>query len=795
MMKTHFYIFIFLFFFSLNSYSQKSERPVAINDTVTINTYGSALVDVMANDYDPNDLEFFISEVDESDFFSLEIVDGQVLVTSTQYFIGKKHVDYEIENTDGKDDGADIVIYVERNPDVPFLIPDYIYMDSQTEFSMDLLANDEYSGTEELRIISVSNPEKHDIELLEDGRTIKFIAGCEANLVTFSYEVQEQGGNEYKAYGEGRAYIYLNDEQPIANTDTVYTIKNTPVFISVLDNDLPEGNVAILSSNSEYTEIVGEQIKFTPHQDFIGLYLFKYDIVNTNNQLISTKNQVVVIIGVDPESPISVNDTLVFPFLDTLFISPLINDINPKGNPLALSNMGDSIIPFTQHRLLGSGHYQKVYTCQDLVTGETSNQSQIFLQVLAPDSIVLDDLEYDYILGETLNIDLNEHSNIIPNISGVDCNWGTATIEAGVLNYHLHEFIKDEIVDFFYYHNGILKDEIQITYGFEGQMPMLHTQTIKVNILQPELINYLEVNNFRNRVTPYGILSSISDWNESESIPGIEYPKNSGVSDLSMINPWLANKDANENTIVVGEQYESIGYEFFNGPLADDYTGEYMKKYFRTWKVTKEEIDRHKTEYGNPEYKIPEAIQNWPAGFIEYNGYQYEQADFIDLNENDIYEPELGDYPKISGDQAVLYVVNNGRYQNGNFYTMPSTDSLNVDMFVMVYAFDRPDHEIFNNTFFMKYKVINKSNIAYNDFRLGQWVRAHPYNDRYVGADSTQNTFYFYPRSYKFYDYSSTLDITSNQMECVSFLNQKMDKFTQPVNIDPYSSSNTSAAS
>lgn len=788
-MKTHFYLCILMFVFSLsNVRAQKSERPVAVNDTITMITYGSVLVDVMANDYDPNDLEFFISEVDDSDYFNLEIVDGQVLVTSTQYFIGKKHVDYEIENSDGKDDGADIVIYVERNPDVPFPTPDYIHMDSQTEFSMDLLANDEYSGTEELKIISVSNPENHEIELLDDGRTIKFKAGCEANLVSFQYEVQEQGGNEYIANGGGSVYIYLNAEQPIVNTDTAYTGKNTPVFIDVLDNDLPQGSVAVLSVNSEYTEIVGDQIKFTPYPDYIGLYLFKYDIKDINNQFISTKNQVVVDIGIDPESPIAVNDTLTFPFSDTIFISPLMNDINPKGNPLALSNACDSLIPFVQHRLLGSGHYQKVYSCQDLVTGETSNQGQIFLQVLPPDSIVLDNLEYDYTIGETLNIDLNEHTNIISNLSGANCNWGTTNIEDGMLSYSLQEFDNHAAIDFFYSHSGKLNDEIKVYYSFEDQLPMRHIQSIKINILQPDLVNYLEVNNFRNRVTPYGILSSVSSWNEDENIKGIEYPKNSRVNNLSMINPWLANKDENGNIIVVGEQYEGIGYEFFYGPLADNYSGDYMKKYFRTWKVTKAEIERHKVELGKSEYEIPEAIQNWPAGLVDYNGYQYEQADFVDLNENDIYEPEQGDYPKISGDLAVLYVVNNGRYPQGNFHNMPTSDSLNVDMFVMVYAFDRPESEVFQNTFFMKYKIINKSDKSYDDFRFGQWVRAHELNSRYVGADSTQNTFYFYPPSYGFYNYPTYLDITFNHMECVSFLNQKMDKFTQPVSHDPYSS-------
>ncbi len=785
-MKTPIYLFIFLFIFS-STYAQKGEDPVAVNDTISMMTYGSIMVDVVANDYDPNDLDIFISELSESDYFSLEVIDDKVLITSTKYFIGTRIEDYEIENTEGDDDGALIVINVERNPEVPFPNPDYIYMDSQTEFSMDLLANDEYSGTEELKIISVSEPENHDIEILEDGRTILFKAGCEATLVRFSYEVQEQGGNEYIAEGTGEAFIYLNSEQPIVNSDSAQTTKNTPVFIDVLINDQPEGEVVLVSTNSEAAEIVGEQIKFTPPLDYMGYYYFKYDIMNANNQLVSTKDQVVIEVIQSPSSPISVNDTLVFPWSDTIFLSPLLNDLNPSGNPLVVSSTGDSLIPFKDHMLLGAGHYEESYSCQDVVTGEFSNAAHIFLEVLPPDSIELEDLEFNYSIGETLTIDLNEHTNIISDISEANSKWGTTDIDNGILTYSIPD---SNILasDFFNSDSDVLKDNILVTYSFEDQLPIHHTQTVKINILQPDLVNYLEINNFRNRVTPYGILSNKYGDGEVHPIAAIEFPKNSGVNDISMINPWLANKDESENTIVVGEQYAGIGFEFFYGPLADDYRGDYMKKFLRTWKVTKTEIEQHKTDFSNPEYTIPEVIQNWPAGLIEYNGYQYEQADFVDLNGNEIYEPEEGDYPKISGDQAILYIVNNGRYAQNKYQNTPVSDSLNMDMFVLVYAFDRPGHPVFHNTFFIKYKIINKSDINYHDFRLGQWVRARAENRRYVGSDSIQNTFYFYPFNGSFYDDPYYKNMTYNQMECISFLNHKMDKYTQPIGIDPYSS-------
>ncbi|NOR88099.1 MAG: T9SS type A sorting domain-containing protein, partial [Bacteroidales bacterium] len=294
--------------------------------------------------------------------------------------------------------------------------------------------------------------------------------------------------------------------------------------------------------------------------------------------------------------------------------------------------------------------------------------------------------------------------------------------------------------------------------------------------------NFLSINNFRNRVTPYGIISASDNYPLDIDIKGVEYPQNTGINTLSFLNPWLANRS--DDIIAVGEQYEGIGHELISGPLADIYDGDYLQKYFRTWNIYKTDIDRHITEYDQPEYIIPEVIKNWPAGMMEYNGSMYEQADFVDLNQNNLYEPERGEYPKISGDQAILYIVNNGRFPQANYHNYPTSDSLNIDMYVLVYAFDRPESDIFQNTFFMKYKVINKSDIDYEDFRFGQWLRINTNSNRYLGSDSLLNTFYFYPNSWY---YSSYVDPDyTNHMECITFLNQKMDKLTSTDANTPY---------
>jgi len=112
-----------------------------------------------------------------------------------------------------------------------------------------------------------------------------------------------------------------------------------------------------------------------------------------------------------------------------------------------------------------------------------------------------------------------------------------------------------------------------------------------------------------------------------------------------------------------------FGYyqDFFVGPITNDYevsggknipSGNYLQKYDHTWKVTKEEIEYHKAHYADDGYVIPWGIANLPAhGRIQF-GESAQLAPYINVSGNSSYTPASGDYPKIRGDEAVLFMLN-----------------------------------------------------------------------------------------------------------------------------------------
>lgn len=226
---------------------------------------------------------------------------------------------------------------------------------------------------------------------------------------------------------------------------------------------------------------------------------------------------------------------------------------------------------------------------------------------------------------------------------------------------------------------------------------------------------------------------------------------NSGINGYSYnVNGQKAGLIFNNSNQVIGKnsQNQLTGlYGRFNnntnvlpGPVystVNDFN-EQMDKYNRGYYVTKEMIEEHLTIlfYGNPDYIAPHGIREWPAHGNVAFGEAPTIADFVDVNQNGIYEPMQGDYPKIYGDKCLL-----------NIYHQNNQDPLNNDLEVHQYFFtyDCDTSEILRNTVFENMRVINRGGNmdstfvgTFLDYDLGG-----P-NDDYVGTNVELGMVYSY---------------------------------------------------
>lgn len=267
---------------------------------------------------------------------------------------------------------------------------------------------------------------------------------------------------------------------------------------------------------------------------------------------------------------------------------------------------------------------------------------------------------------------------------------------------------------------------------------------------------------FYNYVGPHNDTLALNNIHLTLNMQGeIGYDKYH-TSNNSYCNSATSQKRiARKIDITVGgiDQYEYLNFAghlfsqvaaYTAGPIGNFYPGRYdpffeywQQPFLRTWKITQSAIEYHTLHWHEPEYTIPDDILNWPGnGPVEW-GVAERLAPFADRNGNGIYEPQLGDYPIIKGDEAILSICRPvpDQYLETEF---------KLDLITLLYVYHAPDDSLLNNTAFIHHTLINRdARFQYHDTYIGyelKFLLGNTYND-YFGTDSTLNMIYSYNSS------------------------------------------------
>ena len=250
-----------------------------------------------------------------------------------------------------------------------------------------------------------------------------------------------------------------------------------------------------------------------------------------------------------------------------------------------------------------------------------------------------------------------------------------------------------------------------------------------------------------------------------------EVPKGSGKTSLFSGALWLGAMDEQDKLHVAAMRFGQDGNDYFAGPISNDVS--VSSVYDKFWHITKEEIDAHKAHYADPNYSVPNNILSWPAhGRTQYGESSY-LAPYKNVSGQAKYSPQLGDYPEIRGDEAILFIQNDDCY-----HTESMGSKLGVEILGMMYAYDADKVEL-SNTIFLSYTIRNKSANNYQDLYIGFFSDFDIgfAEDDYVGCDSTLNLGYGY--NGKPVDGSGESHAYGDNppAQGVMFLNQKMSAF------------------
>ncbi|MEM1323531.1 MAG: T9SS type A sorting domain-containing protein [Bacteroidota bacterium] len=273
---------------------------------------------------------------------------------------------------------------------------------------------------------------------------------------------------------------------------------------------------------------------------------------------------------------------------------------------------------------------------------------------------------------------------------------------------------------------------------------------------------------------------------------------------------WIGGFDLADNIKIAAQTYgRSNGKkDYVAGPLKEFgvTTADDCAAFDKIWSVTKQQVDAHLADFeDNGVIDNPNAgIYGWPgrdnAFFEQYNGFswpteinRFTHAPFWDLNGNDIYEPDQGEYPHHAALEDNLFPtqLTYTIFNDATIHSESNGDAVRAEIQLCTWNFSCPDNEVLDNTVFVSYTIQNASIESIDSTFVGLWVDFDLgcVDDDYIGSAPDQNAFFVYNQSNSDgFPGTFTCQFGENSYEenppaqSVTFLNRSLDKFTYYLN-------------
>ena len=253
-------------------------------------------------------------------------------------------------------------------------------------------------------------------------------------------------------------------------------------------------------------------------------------------------------------------------------------------------------------------------------------------------------------------------------------------------------------------------------------------------------VDSVDINNINAAVLVHGDMW----WNPVTQIAHCNFPANAPKNINFVGALWMSGYDGSGKLHVAAQTYRQDGNDYWPGPLdgSDTLTYTTSQNWAKIWKVNRTDIQYFQALTSHTTSNTPQAILTWPGkGNANAQGdggvaltITNDMAPFVDLNSNGIYEPLLGEYPDVKGDQALWWVFSD----NGPTHDQTHSKPLDVEIHAIAYAYNRGT--LIDNVIYYDYTIINRSPNTYNNFRIAQWddIDLGYYLDDFVGFDSVR---------------------------------------------------------
>ncbi len=325
-----------------------NQPPVAVEDRVTTAADQSLIINVLANDTDPDGTIDATTVEQRSNPAGSVLLqsDGSFLYQPDPGFAGVDEFRYRVADDKGLL-SADATVFVTVGaPTGPNAVDDAFQASSGVATDLDVLAND--LGQFDPSTLTVQNFSAFGTaQVVQDnGQFLVEYTGNpgEAGIDTLGYTVANSGGT----FDQATITITLtdpNNSPPVALDDAVQTPTETLVSVDVYANDFdPDGLLTITTpelvtppANGVATARFGA-IDYTPNPGFVGQDQFTYRIQD-NSFALSNTAAVLVDVVIQNDPPVANDDFVTIGVDQMLTFSVTGNDTDVDGNldPLSVT--------------------------------------------------------------------------------------------------------------------------------------------------------------------------------------------------------------------------------------------------------------------------------------------------------------------------------------------------------------------------------------------------------------------------------------------------------------------------
>ncbi len=314
-----------------------NDPPVAVDDATVTDEEVPVTIPVLANDSDVDGDPLTVTSASAPNGTVVINADGTVTYTPDPDFNGTDTITYVISDGEGGTDTAIVNVTVNPVNDAPVAVDDVATTPEDTPITLNVLNNDSDVDGDPLIVTGATSPDGQ-VTINPDG-TVTFTPDPDFNgTTTVTYTISDGNG------GTATATVTLTvdpvNDAPVATPDIAQTDEDTPVIVSVLDNDTdvdgdPLTITAASAPNGTVVINADGTVTYTPDPDFNGTDTITYTVSDGNGGFATTTATVTV----NPvnDVPVAVDDIVSTPEDAPVTIPVLGNDTDADGDPLTVT--------------------------------------------------------------------------------------------------------------------------------------------------------------------------------------------------------------------------------------------------------------------------------------------------------------------------------------------------------------------------------------------------------------------------------------------------------------------------